>query len=117
MYGIIIYILIGLFATVTITDSSYALICISKTKDSIDFVIAKWITSLEIYVLTIAIPLSVVLSGTFDKSKLSTLVITVVASSILSPLVIAFNHGLPIRDYKRQQKQVGNSIKQKTIKF
>lgn len=117
MYGIIIYILIGLFATVTITDSSYALICLSKTKDSIDFVIAKWITSLVIYVFTIAIPLSVVLSGIFDKSKLSTLVITVVASLILLPLVIAFNHGLPIRDYKRQQKQVGNSIKQKTIKF
>ena len=41
MYEIIIYILIGLFAAVTITDSLYALICLSKTKADIDFVVMK----------------------------------------------------------------------------
>lgn len=117
MYEIIIYILIGLFAAVTITDSLYALICLSKTKADIDFVVMKWTVSLLIYVLTIVIPLAVILSDIFDKTHLSTLVITVVASLIFLPSVIAFNHGLPIGDYKWQQEQVGNTLKQKTIKF
>ena len=115
MYDSIAWVIFWLYTTVHVADSIYALNCLFKVKD-VSLVI-KLLLCLLLYALTLGIPFLVIAVHSPDESSLSRLIASLVSELIFLPLVIIFNHGCPIDDYKSELKRTKYITKQKTIKL
>lgn len=115
MYEIINWIIFWLYATVHVADSLYALYCLFKVKDA--SLVVKLLLCLLQYTLTLGIPFFVIVVHSPGESNLSRLFALLVSTLIFLPLVIIFNHGCPIEDYKSELKYNKYFVKQKTIKL
>ena len=120
MFEVIAWIIFGLYATAHVVDSIYALYCLSKVKDEIlmiKFLMIKFLMCLTLYALTLGISFLMIAVHSPGESSLNRLVVSLVSELIFLPLVIIFNHGCPIDDYKDEKKQAKDIFKQKTIKL
>lgn len=115
MFEVIAWIIFGLYATAHVVDSIYALYCLSKVKDEI--LMIKFLMCLTLYALTLGISFLMIAVHSPGESSLNRLVVSLVSELIFLPLVIIFNHGCPIDDYKDEKKRAKDIFKQKTIKL
>ena len=117
MFEVINWIIFGLFTTALIADSVYALSCLLKTKT---YLLLTKLLQVKLFLAMNGLCLLVFWALTqvkYHQLSLSSLIGVFIMNSCILVMVIGFNHGCPISDYKWQQKQANDINKQKTIKL
>lgn len=115
MFGVINWIIFGLFTIALIADSAYALSCLVKTDNDTACVDALLLAI--IYGLAILLFSSILSMTTPDKLGISTTLGTLLVDSIVMLIIVSLNHSSVVYDYKWQQNRNNYFRKQKAIKL
>ena len=115
MYEIINWIIFGLFTTALIADSAYTLSCLLKIETN--FLLMLLVLFFFANILGLLAFTSVLTHVKPYQLGLNSLTATFAVDLVILLMIILFNHGCPISDYKWQQKQAKDIFKQKTIKI
>lgn len=115
MYEIINWIIFGLFTTVSIVYSAYALNCLFKTETTFLFIqlvlfFALTILSLCLFTLTLT-------QVKPDQLSLITLFGSFIVDLVALVLVVATYHDCVVLDYKWQKEQIKDNLRNKVIKL
>ena len=115
MYEIINWIIFGLFTTVSIAYSAYALNCLFKTETTFLFIQLVLFSALNI--LSLSVFTLILTRVKPDQLSLITLLGSFIADLVVLTLAIATYHDCAVLDYKWQKEQIKDNLRNKVIKL
>lgn len=115
MYEIINWMIFGLFTTVLIVYSAYALNCLLKIETN--FLFIQLVLFFAMNILSLSAFTLILTRVKPDQLSLITLLGSFIVDLVVSALVIATYHDCAVLDYKWQKEQIKDNLRNKVIKL